>query len=144
MCGCLSRAPYWRPGLQPRHGPWLGIKQATLWFTVWHSIHWATPARAELFLVWRLNSLRCWPGWCNLLHCGTVLRVGEGSEREQCSLLSSPPAFKRLAVSPEATTPTDLYSQWFWGFIPPHPPCWSPGLCDLPCSPFVPPSLSTH
>ena len=25
MCGCLSRAPYWGPGLQPRHVPLLGI-----------------------------------------------------------------------------------------------------------------------
>ena len=48
MCGCLSCAPYWRPGLQPRHVPWLGIKSATLWFTGWNSIHWATPAMALL------------------------------------------------------------------------------------------------
>ena len=27
--GCLSHAPYWGPGLQPRHVPWLGIKPAT-------------------------------------------------------------------------------------------------------------------
>ena len=32
MCGCLSRAPYWGPGPQPRHVPGLGIKLATLWF----------------------------------------------------------------------------------------------------------------
>ena len=25
MCGCLSCAHYWGPGLQPRHVPWLGI-----------------------------------------------------------------------------------------------------------------------
>ena len=25
MCDCLSRAPYWGPGLQPRHMPWLGL-----------------------------------------------------------------------------------------------------------------------
>ena len=25
MCGCLSSAPYWGPGPQPRHMPWLGI-----------------------------------------------------------------------------------------------------------------------
>ena len=31
MCGCLSRAPYWGPGPQPRHVPWLGIYPATLW-----------------------------------------------------------------------------------------------------------------
>ena len=33
MCGCLSRAPYWGPGLQPRRVPSLGIKLMTLWFT---------------------------------------------------------------------------------------------------------------
>ena len=33
MCGCLSHAPYWGPGPQPRHVPWLGIEPATLWFT---------------------------------------------------------------------------------------------------------------
>ena len=25
ICGCLSSAPYWGPGPQPRHVPWLGI-----------------------------------------------------------------------------------------------------------------------
>ena len=47
MCGCLSCAPYWGAGPQPRHVPWLGIRLATLWFAGQHSIHWATPARAE-------------------------------------------------------------------------------------------------
>ena len=47
--GCLSHAPNWGPGLQPRHVPWLGIKPATFWFAGWCSIHWATPTRA-----WRL------------------------------------------------------------------------------------------
>ena len=52
MCGCLTCAPYYGPGPQPQHMPWLGIERATLWFTGWHSIHWATPARAEhLFLI---------------------------------------------------------------------------------------------
>ena len=46
MCGCLSGAPYWGPGLQPRHVSWLGIEPATLWFSGRHSIHWAIPARA--------------------------------------------------------------------------------------------------
>ena len=27
--------------------PRLGIKPATLWFTGWHSVHWATPARTD-------------------------------------------------------------------------------------------------
>ena len=48
-CGCLTGAPYWGPGLLPRHIPWLGIESAILWFTGWCSIHWPTPARA-LFL----------------------------------------------------------------------------------------------
>ena len=34
ICGCLSHTPYWGPGLQPRHVPWLGIEPVTLWFTV--------------------------------------------------------------------------------------------------------------
>ena len=36
-------------GLQPKHVLWLGIEPATLWFADWHSIHWATPARALNF-----------------------------------------------------------------------------------------------
>ena len=32
VCGCLSRGPHWGPGLQPRHGPGLGIELGTLWF----------------------------------------------------------------------------------------------------------------
>ena len=41
----LMHTPYWGPGLQPRHVPWLGIEPVTLWFTGWRSIHWAAPAR---------------------------------------------------------------------------------------------------
>ena len=44
MSGCLSHAPYWGPGLQPRHVPWLGVEPETLWFAGQHSIHGATPA----------------------------------------------------------------------------------------------------
>ena len=50
MCGCFSHAPYWKPDLQPRHVPWLGVEPATLWFRGQHSIHWATPARANIIL----------------------------------------------------------------------------------------------
>ena len=57
MCGCLSCAPYWTPGLQPRHVPWLGIEQATVWFTGWHSIQWATPARADSLCLLMLKIL---------------------------------------------------------------------------------------
>ena len=48
VCGCLLHTPCWGPGLQPRHVPWPGIKPETLWFEGRHSIHWATPARADL------------------------------------------------------------------------------------------------
>ena len=62
MCGCLSCAPYWGPGPQPRHVPWLGIELAALWFTGLRSIHWAPPARPGLyflinFLFWNNNGL---------------------------------------------------------------------------------------
>ena len=33
MCDCLPSAPYWGPGLQPRHVPRLGIKMVALCFT---------------------------------------------------------------------------------------------------------------
>ena len=48
MCGCLPHTPYWGPGPQPRHVPWLGIELETLWLAGQHSIHWATPARANI------------------------------------------------------------------------------------------------
>ena len=46
VCSCLSCAPYWGPGLQPRHVPWLGIELVTLWLSGLCSIHWNIPARA--------------------------------------------------------------------------------------------------
>ena len=50
MCGCLSCGPYWGPGLQPRHVPWLGIEPVTLWFTGRHLVYWTTLARAVLII----------------------------------------------------------------------------------------------
>ena len=48
MCGCRLHTLQWGPGLQPMHVPWLGIEPVTVWFTGQHSVHWATPARANL------------------------------------------------------------------------------------------------
>ena len=48
------------------------------------------------------QSLRCSPGWGNSLHCIVALSVGEGSEREQCCLLSSQPAFSNFLHYPQA------------------------------------------
>ena len=39
VCSCLSHAPYWGPGPQPRHVPQLGIEPVTPWFSGRHSIH---------------------------------------------------------------------------------------------------------
>ena len=36
---CLSRAPNWEPGPQPRQVPPLGIKSAIFGFAGWDSIH---------------------------------------------------------------------------------------------------------
>ena len=33
--GSFSHAPYWGPGQQPRHMPWLGTELVTFWFTGW-------------------------------------------------------------------------------------------------------------
>ena len=52
MCGGLSSAPYWGPGPQPRHVPWLGIELATFWFTGLRSVHCTTPARPPTVLTY--------------------------------------------------------------------------------------------
>ena len=46
--------PILGPGPQARLVPWLGIKLMTLCCTDWHSIHWATPARALSILWWNV------------------------------------------------------------------------------------------
>ena len=38
MCGCLSCAPYWGPGLQPRYVA-LTENQTRDWLSSWHSIY---------------------------------------------------------------------------------------------------------
>ena len=54
--------PYWGPGPQPWHVPWLGIQPATLWFAGQRSMHWATPARAHLphFFIYHF---KIWDSW---------------------------------------------------------------------------------
>ena len=46
MCGCLSQAPNWGPGQQPKHVFRLGIKPVTFQLVGLCSIHWATLVRA--------------------------------------------------------------------------------------------------
>ena len=38
VCGCLSHAPYWGPGQQLRHVPWLGLEPSTSCLAGLHSI----------------------------------------------------------------------------------------------------------
>ena len=47
----------------------------------------------------------------------------------------------RLGVYPAPETPTDFYSQRFWGSLF---PCWNPGLCNLSCFPVIVPGLSAY
>ena len=66
-----------QPGTQhvARHVPQSGIEPATLWFTGWHSIHWAMLARAWMLILkncakiidtnW--NCLRQWGMWSSSL-----------------------------------------------------------------------------
>ena len=49
MCGCLSHAPYWEPGMKPRHVPWLGIELVVPWFAGPHYIYGATTVRVQHF-----------------------------------------------------------------------------------------------
>ena len=43
----LVASPTSPAGWQTRHVPRMGIELVTFWFTGWHSIHWATAARAK-------------------------------------------------------------------------------------------------
>ena len=97
MCGCLSHAPYWRPGPQPKQVPWLGVKPVTLWFPGPHSIHWVTPARRYVF-------------W---YHCGYIMWF--------CVKLhkSRPCIFVFLEKGKKMTSLLyshliQLYGVWFW------------------------------
>ena len=47
MCGCLSSAPYWGPGRQPRHVPSLGVEPATL--SLQAGVQSAEPQQPVLF-----------------------------------------------------------------------------------------------
>ena len=60
MCGCLSSTHPWAPSSQASHIPWLGIKLANLWFAGQHSIHWATPLRAELAISFFFLNFFCY------------------------------------------------------------------------------------
>ena len=44
--------PYWRPGPQPKHVPWLGVEPAPLWFAGQHSIH---TSQGSSNLIYTLN-----------------------------------------------------------------------------------------
>ena len=54
----LSSTLYWGPGPQPRHVPWLGVKQQTLWISGQRSIHWATAARGRTLYLKKPDSGR--------------------------------------------------------------------------------------
>ena len=57
MCGCLSHTPYWGPGPQPRHVPWLGIEPVTLLFAGPSSIHLTTLARGDNVILFKKKNL---------------------------------------------------------------------------------------
>ena len=56
----LSHIPNQGEDQQPRHMPWLGIKQATFGFTDWHWSHRAASARSNLFLIETENGFENW------------------------------------------------------------------------------------
>ena len=55
MCGCFSHPPYWGPGPQPRPVPWLGNWTCNPSVCRPVSIHWATPARADCWLLFNIR-----------------------------------------------------------------------------------------
>ena len=113
MCGCLSLAPYWGPGPQPSHVPWLGIELVTLWFTGWHWIHWATPARAHLVLFYSAIPLPMLLPSRAGNHIYVQNRAGLGTNQRESSPTPAPAVWwcgpGRLDLFSRHTLHLDLY-----------------------------------
>ena len=100
MIGCLSHAPNWGPGPQPRHVPWPRIKLVTFQFAHQHSIHWATPARA-IFL-------------CLRFYLFTFREWGREGEREGEKLQCVKETFVASHISPtgDLACNSGMYLDW--------------------------------
>ena len=112
-----SRSPYWGPGLQLRHVPWLVFKLMALGFTIQSSIHWATLARSchttlfkNFFLTSSLPKSKPSAGVM-----GSNLLLGLG-----CSLTHSPPP----PVGPRNLPQPSRLQQLFSHTELPHINCW--------------------
>ena len=68
MCPLLGTWPPTQVGHMPE-GPFGRISRGTLWFTGQHSFHWATPARASLFPVFKMENFWIAQELWSLLHC---------------------------------------------------------------------------
>ena len=86
----------WLPGFWTVHLiGWLSLHRLVVFFLEL----WSILSFGPYFSVWACllhskgRSLRCSSGQGNPGHCTVVLYAGEGSEREQCRLLRSQPAF---------------------------------------------------
>ena len=110
MCGCLSHTLNWVPGPQARQVPWLGIKPVTLRFSGWHSIHWATPARAIFYLF----NLILIPRYVHWFQRGRDGGKEGGGERHQCVVTSHVPPTGDLACNP-GMCPDWESNQWPFG-----------------------------
>ena len=91
-------------GPQPR--PWLRVKLATLWFTGWHSIHWATPARAQLKKCYAYNSISYGHMFLPLYHQGL-------------KSVSTPPPIElgKAIVTTLIKTMQMCFCVIFWGWV---------------------------
>ena len=65
MCGCLSHAPYWGPGLKPRRVPWLGIEHVTASQAGTQSSkpHEQGQERYFILLFWKPERTEAIPSW---------------------------------------------------------------------------------
>ena len=141
MCGCLSCAPHWWPSSKLRHVPRLGIEPATPQFTGLHSVHQATPARADLIFLYNQLQLLTSP-WHQGIKCiivliflnlmSSVLRPHPSTWQEiKSQLLFKPPSSTESCENPRLTLSQELwegaiFSPWMdVDFIPIHASPWS-------------------
>ena len=141
MCGCLSCAPHWWPSSKLRHVPRLGIEPATPQFTGLHSVHQATPARADLIFLYNQLQLLTSP-WHQGIKCiivliflnlmSSVLRPHPSTWQEiKSQLLFKPLSSTESYENPRLTLSQELwegaiFSPWMdVDFIPIHASPWS-------------------
>ena len=117
LTGCLSHAPNWGPGRQPRRVPWQEIEPATFQFVGWYSIHWATPARVTCSFSEPYNIVSSL--WINLLFYVLHANISFSKFPDHTGDQKCPrTAFERQRYAEGKCARTETEHEHFWVPVP--------------------------